>query len=405
MPDYTQDWAARPALTGDWGGVRQHLADRGVTFEVEWLQVFQDVVDGGLDHGGAYVANLDYYLTLDLMRMGWGPDALISARGQSRFGSSVNGDTGLLLPVNTYSYFPLDDSIDDDVSIALTELYYVQYLTDTFGLLLGKITTMAGRNEFAAGEGRSQFMNTQFLWSAVTSQLSPYSTLALGALWEPRPGVSLSTTLMNTSEASTSSGFDDIGDGTTWSVDADTQYAIGGLPGGVGVGAMVAFDGDFARIGGLNIDPGIGPSLDSESTSWAVYASGWQYLYTEQPASDLIDLDDGSQDLEGIGAFLMLGLADRDTNPVSWSLAVGLGGKGLFPGRDGDTFGVGYFYNDLQELGLRGRLDGSSQGVEAYYNIAVARSVALSLDVQWTRSALSAVDDAVVLGARLDIRL
>jgi len=246
-----------------------------------------------------------------------------------------------------------------------------------------------------------------FLWSSAFAQVAPYSTLAIGGIWAPSPQVNVSTFLMNTADASTSSGFDDVGDGTSWWTSADLQYRLGALPGGVGMGAIYAFDGDFAEIGGLYIDRGVGLSLDRKSSAWAFHASGWQYLVTEDPAPDVINLDDGRQDLQGIGAFLMLGVADRGTNPVSWSLSVGLGGKGLIPGRDLDTAGLGYFYNSLQDprtIALD-RLSGTTQGFEVYYDIAIARSVALSLDLQWTKSAFSQVDDAVILGVRLDIRL
>jgi porin len=366
LTDYSGDWVTRPALTGDWGGMRQWLADRGLTFEVEWFQVGQGIVSGGIEKRGAYVTNLDYYLTLDLMRMGVIPGALISVRGQSRFGKTVNGASGLLLPVNTYSYFPFTTSVDENVSIALTELNYLQFITEEFGLLGGKITTMKNRNEFAGGEGRTQFLNMQFLWSATFAQVAPYSTLAIGAIWAPEPNVSVSTFFMNTADASTSSGFKDIGDGTSWWSSADYQYQLGSLPGGVGAGGIYAFDGEFSEIGGINIDRGAGLTNDRKSSSWAIYVNGWQYLYTEDPALELINLDDGRQDLQGLGAFLMFGTADRDTNPVWWSLAGGLGGKGLIPGRDLDTAGLGYFYNRIQDpVAVSGkRLGRSVHGLE-----------------------------------------
>jgi hypothetical protein len=43
--------------------------------------------------------------------------------------------------------------------------------------------------------------------------------------------------------------------------------------------------------------------------------------------------------------------------------------------------------------------------VEAYYNFAIARSARLTFDFQWTRSVLQAIDDAIVLGVRLDLSL
>jgi porin len=80
---------------------------------------------------------------------------------------------------------------------------------------------------------------------------------------------------------------------------------------------------------------------------------------------------------------------------------------GLLRGRDRDTAGLGYFYNRLQDpKEIRGgRLARSVQGLEAYYDIAVAQSVDLSLDFQWTKSAFENVEDAIVLGLRLDLRL
>ena len=69
---------------------------------------------------------------------------------------------------------------------------------------------------FSGGEGRTQFMNMQFLWSSAFAQVAPYSTLAVGGVWAPAPQVYVSSILMNTADSSTTSGFDDIGDGTTW---------------------------------------------------------------------------------------------------------------------------------------------------------------------------------------------
>jgi porin len=221
------------------------------------------------------------------------------------------------------------------------------------------------------------------------------------------PEVTVTSMLLNTTDASTTTGFSDIGDGTTWSTAVDLQHRLGGLPGGATLAFLYGFDGNFDRIGGLNLDPGGGITLGTKSHAFAGYASLWQYLYTEEEPPDAVDPRDGRQDLQGVGSFLMLGLADEDTNPSQWSVAAGLSGRGLIPGRDDDTCGLGYFYNNLQSPEtaiLNNFLSGSTQGLEAYYNIAVTRSVALSLDFQWTDSAIRQLDDAVVLGLRLNIR-
>ncbi len=406
VPEYSGDWKNREFLSGDWGGTRGKWADKGLTFDFHWLQVGQGIVSGGVEEDWAYVTNLDYYINLDLMRMNVLPGALIAFRGQSRFGATVNGETGLLLPVNTYSYFPFTTELDDDVPFTITELNYTQFLTDQFGLLLGKVTTMKTSNEFAGGEGRTQFMNFQLSYSGVFGQVVPYSTLAAAAVWLPSPKAAVTTMFMNTTDASTSSGFGDIGDGITWWNSVDYQYRAGRLPGGGTVGFAFAFDGDFARIGGIYIDPGLGISLEKKSQAWAGSWSAWQYVYLKGDPPELIDPTDGRQDLEGLGVFWDLGLADESTNPTSFSVAAGLSGRGMIPRRGNDTYGLGYFYNDLQDprsIALS-ELEGSAQGLEVYYNLAIAQSIAFSLDFQWTQSAVREIDDAIMLGARLNIR-
>lgn len=403
VPDYSGDWRTRPKLTGDWGGLRQEWADAGIFIDLDWYQSYQDIVEGGLDEGGESSTNLDYRLTLDLQRMGVMPGALVTVRAQSLFGDTVNGDSGVLLPVNMYSGLPFSSDSDGNVDFAITELNYMQFLSAQFGLLAGKVTTLKTANEFMGGEGRSQFMNFQLVFPAVVAQLAPYSTLAAGALWMPNPTWTVTTTVMNVKDSSTTSGFDDIGEGTTWGTLADYVGSLNELPGGGTFGLYYAFDGDFAQVGGLFLDPGTGISVESESNAWALSWSGWQYL-TSEGEQAAADPRNGRQDLQGLGVFAQAGLADEDTNPVSWSAAAGLSGRGSIPDRDADTWGLGYFYNDLQDLDLGPLVfEDSTSGLEVYYDIAVLASVSLTLDAQWTQSSFPDVDDATILGARLNV--
>jgi hypothetical protein len=51
VPDYSGEIGARSNLTGDWAGVRQNWADRGVTMAIDWYQAYQDIIDGGFEEG------------------------------------------------------------------------------------------------------------------------------------------------------------------------------------------------------------------------------------------------------------------------------------------------------------------------------------------------------------------
>ncbi len=146
--------------------------------------------------------------------------------------------------------------------------------------------------------------------------------------------------------------------------------------------------------------------LASNDESWAAYWSGWQYLYTPDEVPDRIDVTDGRADLRGLGVFARFGFADEDTNPIAWSFSAGIGGRGMLPGRDEDTFGLGFAYTDIDRGAFTSALgfDEAAYGAEAYYNIAIGPGVSLTLDAQVLTPALDGVDTATILGARLNIR-
>jgi porin len=408
LPDYSGDLWQRSHLSGDWGGTRNELAGKGVQVEVDWTQYVQSIVDGGIDEATRYGGHLDYLVHLDLMRMGLIPGGLITIRAESRYGRSVNGVSGMILPVNTAALFPLTDELDEDVGIALTSFNYTQFLSEQLVVLVGKIDTLDGDpNEFASARGKTQFMDANFLFDAAMALRLPYSTLGTAVLWMPTPNVTVNTSLINTLDSSTSGGFDDIGDGTSASVEVEFQYRLGELPGGMNVGALYSFDQDFSQLGGkLIFQPGQSLSIEQEEETWAAYWSTWQYLRVEDASDKRIDLRNGLPDREGFGVFTRVGIADEDTNPVDWSVSIGIGGRGIIPSRDLDVFGVGYYFTRIRETRIGGLLgiDDESQGFEAFYELAITPATYLTLDAQVQDSALPDIDTAVILGARLNLR-
>jgi len=152
-----------------------------------------------------------------------------------------------------------------------------------------------------------------------------------------------------------------------------------------------------------------GVTAERESTSWAAYWTGWQYLVIDANAKepDSIQAGDAHPDLEGLGVFARLGIADEDTNPIEWAGSVGLGGRGPIDGRPDDCWGLGVFTNALEEpeTTVIGALEDRSGGVEAFYSVPVAPSAVLTADVQWLESAFDGVDDALLIGLRLNLTL
>jgi porin len=408
IPDYSGDLWTRQYLTGDWGGARGDLARHGLQFNIDFTQTVQSVVDGGADTGTRYGGTLDYNLTLDLYRMGVLPGAMVKFRAETRYGEAVNDLAGPIIPVNADGFFPIADPLDDDVPIAVTNLTYYQFLSEQLGFLVGKIDTLdADPNEFASGRGTRQFMNTNFVVNPVCLPVAPYATLGTGIIVRPIPQITVSSLIFNTSEASTTSGFEGFGEGWTWATEADFQYRLFSLHGGQNVGFMLARDQDFFDFDARFVfQPGQGLTRPTEDESWSLYWSGWQYVWSEASQSEVLDPTNGKPDLKGIGLFWRAGTADSDTNPIDWTASGGIGARGLIPTRDHDTLGVGYFFGKIQNGRIASVLDLAEEveGWEVFYNLAITPAVQLTFDAQVVDDLRPNTDTAVVLGSRLNVR-
>jgi len=407
--DYSGNVGSRGYLSGDWNGARTAWAERGLTFDFQWTQFAHGVVSGGIDEGWEFPGSLDSVIRYDGLRAEVWP-ALFTLRVESRYGENVNDDTGTLLPANLDVAMPITDPADDDILATITELNVVQPLSGAWALVLGKVQTLdSDPSEFASGRGRDQFFQFPMVANAVTALTVPYSTLAAGAVWTNGVGMNVSSLVMNTADSSTTTGFDDFGEGVTWATELQSQYNFWYFPGGQNLGLLYAFDGDYRRLGGkLQVTPS-GVTAERESTSWAAYWTGWQYLVIDANAKepDSIQAGDAHPDLEGLGVFARLGIADEDTNPIEWAGSVGLGGRGPIDGRPDDCWGLGVFTNALEEpeTTVIGALEDRSGGVEAFYSVPVAPSAVLTADVQWLESAFDGVDDALLIGLRLNLTL
>jgi porin len=389
-------------LSGDWGGKRDQMTEAGIRYDIIWTQVLQSVESGGVNPSTEYGGKLDIPINFDLDRMGILPGALFTFRTESKHGSSVNRDTGGLLAANDVHFFPLTDG-EEDLLLAITEFRYTQFLSKRLGLFLGKIIALGGDvNEFAGGRGDTQFLSHSFLASSVTALINPYSAPGAGVFWMPNEDVTVTTSIYTSNDASTSSGLDELDEGLTWSTAVRNQYKLNALPGGMNLAFQYAFDGNFTDIQGQFVDGGV-LSVPSNSESWNAFWNIWQYLSVDGPGDQRVDATNGRTDLRGTGFFARAGLADQDTNPVEWSLSLGLAGRGLHAGRPDDTFGIGYARSQIRENLLTDSflVDDTSQRWEAYYSFALTPAVGLTLSAQILDPLLETVDTATVFGFRL----
>jgi carbohydrate-selective porin OprB len=76
VPNYGGDFRSRSYLTGDWGGLRSKLADRGVQFDFNITQIYQGVASGGTNRTGRYSGSTDMVLRLDSQKLRLWPGGL-----------------------------------------------------------------------------------------------------------------------------------------------------------------------------------------------------------------------------------------------------------------------------------------------------------------------------------------
>ncbi len=392
--DYTGGLWHRAALTGDWGGLRQKMMDRGLRFDVSLIQTLQGNWAGGITDKSPYQFNARYGVQLDTGKAGLWPGGLLVLRGESKYGKSNNANTGALMPVNTMSLYPTPS---DDVS-SLTDLYAVQYLAEWIGVLAGKIT-FRETNVFASQDDE-QFMNMAFTFNPVPGMTIPLNALAAGVILVPTKWLNVTTTVIDSEGTATRSGFDTVFKrGTSLAQTAEFTIKPFGLPGHQRIGwtwsdkSHIQFEQNPRAIIKAIIT-GSTAGLERKGSDWSFHYDFDQYLYTVPGKPD-----------QGFGLFGRFGLSDGKVNPVQQFYSIGLGGQGLIPGRDRDRFGVGYYYlavsDKLPPLIRRGTRD--EQGVELYYNVALTPWFHITPDLQIISPARKSVDTTVVAGLRAKI--
>lgn len=395
-PDYSGDLWTRSTLTGDWGGTRNDLAKRGLTVDLTLSQVGQGVVNGGLHSQWKYGGRGDLNLNLDTGKMGLWPGGFFNLLVQGSYGETLDaGQTGAFMPPSSLLTMPNLET--GQVSIAA--LTYTQFLSENFGIMVGKMATLTettgDANAFAHGTGAFAFLNTAFSLNPAIALTVPYSTPGAAIILLPtgKPEEFIITLAVMDSEGQANHcNADTIFKGGTSFV-AEGRYTTHffDLTGHQLLGAaytdrlMVDLDQPVRNF----IIPNL--PIEQNSGSWAAYYNFDQYLWQPDRNVD-----------RGWGLFGRLGVTDGQANPIHYFASLGVGGKGMLPGRDNDRFGVGSYYIASANNELTDRLRFSdSYGFEAFYEIAIAPSVLLTPDIQVMKPSQEDIDCVTVIGLRL----
>src|SRR5688572_12676916 len=146
---YSGDLWTRSTLTGDWWGVRNQLAEKGLTLGMTFTQAAQGIVHGGKDTGWQYSGGRgDINFNLDTQKLGLWPGGFLNVEAEGNFipadtlRKSLNGKTGALMFVNSNQAYPTPSG--DNFN--LPALNFTQFLSPYFGLTIGKYATLTSNS-------------------------------------------------------------------------------------------------------------------------------------------------------------------------------------------------------------------------------------------------------------------
>jgi porin len=403
---YSGGFFSRSTLTGDWGGARNDLAAKGITFDLSWTQVGQGVLEGGKDRTWEYGGRGNLTARLDTQKAGLWPGGFLTVELEGNYGEHINGKTGALMAANGNQLYPEPGGEHFNVP----QWSFAQFLSPYAGVIAGKLDTLSGdANDFAHGKGDVQFMNLALSLDPVLVMLAPYSTLGAGVIVLPTkdPAAAiLNFLVLQANGDATTSGFENLhADEMSFVAEGRMRTGFFGLTGHQLLG------GGYSNKEVVELDQRIGFAIDNrgleaEDGTWAVYYNFDQYLYEREPGR------------HGLGVFGRFGASDGDANPLHYFYSIGVGATGMLVARPYDRFGIGYYYLDVESPTIAGPLRTRSflqdeWGFEAFYNVAITPWLLLTPDVQVIGPAQKRrvidltsredVDTAVILGFRVQV--
>lgn len=360
------------ALTGDWGGVRTHLVERGFTLEAALKADVVSNLSGGLRRGTRYVDNWDFKLTADAARLlGW-PDTTAHLHVISNHGGKPNethvgsfmGVDNIEVATNTTKVFQawLERGFLDGKFFALAGLYPVDsefYVTRSTGIFLHPTGGMAAEVAQTGSAGPSIF---------------PTSSFGIRARWQPTEKLYLQAAVVDGVPGNPHNPHGthvrfDRGDGT---------FAI--FEAGVRPGPAETI-GNYA-LGYWRYTPRFDALVERDASgNPSRRVNRGAYFFAEQTVYR--ETEDSAQ---GLALFLRYGTASGDVNPLDHSYSVGLSYRGLFPGRDEDECGIlvtrGHAGGDFKRAaGVP--VAANETAIEATYRANITPWLAFQPALQW----------------------
>lgn len=370
------EWNAQ-TLTGDWGGTRSNLYNKGINLEFTHKSDVMDNVSGGIKRGAAWMGHTEARMKMDMEKLlGWDATSAY-IHYHSQLGSKFNRDyvgsfigvDNIETGVNTAQFYHawVQKNFSGDSLSVLAGLYPIDsefYVTDTSGVFI--------QPPYGPGNELSQSGQNG-------PPIFPIGALALRVKYTPPS--------------------------KNFYVQGAVTDGVPGDPNNLRGTHIQLNKGD----GTLSIvELGYTPQGNEESESFNKTAIGF-WRYTAR-FDDLIDVDAAGNPLrriskgayflaertlmvkkeqpsQGLSGFVRLGTASQDIHQADWTGSLGLHYHGLIDGRDDDIAGIAVTLNHASDkYRLINSSDSSETSMEATYRAQVKPWLSLQPIVQYVRN-------------------
>lgn len=391
--DSAPDWNAE-TLTGDWGGTRSALHNKGITVELNHKSDALTNLDGGVARGSAWLMNSAVSITLDMEKLGgWeGVSTLIQYHLQHG-DPSINQYTGSFAGVSNietgnhngqfFQAWLQKNSADNKFSV-LAGLYAVDtefYVNESAGLF---IQPPYGMSAEMANTGKSGPPVFPMGALALRTRYSQDHYYIQGVLTDGVPG--------NPNNSKGTQILLDQSDGTLAIVEFGYNAS----------GEAKPFN--KTAIGLWNYSAHADDLSETDAAGNALQRpdQGYYFLTEHTLFTETIDSS------QGLSGFIRYGTTNKDVYQADWSASLGLNYQGLIDGRDDDSAGIAvttiHASSKYQQLN---NSESAETLVEVTYRAQLKPWLALQPTIQrFINPNMDAtVADAWVAGIRLEAQL
>jgi porin len=379
--DLAKPWLEWETATGDWGGRRPELNERGVILQLDYTgQLFSNVHGGRTTSDATHAAGLlDLSLSLDTKRLHLWPGGTFFFLLQHQDGRGVSQEVGSFSAIGT-----LDEPEREYTQLAA---WYVHqsFFEDRLVAKLGRSDANVG---FVDSELSELFLNGDF---------DPPGNLPMPTYPDPAMGIAL---------------FADPADWVT--------LALGAYGGDLGVhehGGAGLFAGRVFAIGEITLHGNLFSlpghlsagawlrSVDTPDPSGPADGRVFDRNYGAYALLDQALTREGGagEDDQGLGAWFQVSWAPQDRNLNDLWVGGGLVYTGPVPGRDADEAGFAVASQSLTQGGGADSDPPPELVFEWFYSIQIAPWLALQPDLQYLVNPQLSRRNAVVVGAQLSV--